>query len=160
MTFQIQPLPLDPFEALFALDDDALAERGARRVRADSYPGFPCRVTLEDAAPGEEVILANHLHQPANSPYRASHAVYVRAGARPARPAPGTVPDMLQRRTLALRGFDADGMMATADIVEGPDLAGCLDRVLSDPEIAYAHIHFAARGCYAARAVRAEEDRE
>ncbi|MEM7488951.1 MAG: DUF1203 domain-containing protein [Pseudomonadota bacterium] len=154
MTFQIHPLSAEPFAPLFEMSDDALAARGARRTVADAHPGFPCRVTLEDAAPGEEVILANHVHQPANTPYRASHAVYVRKGASPSRPAPGTVPDVLARRVLAVRGFDADGMMHAAEIVDGTALAAALEGMLSDDRVAYAHIHFAARGCFAARATR------
>ncbi|MEM7711850.1 MAG: DUF1203 domain-containing protein [Pseudomonadota bacterium] len=154
MTFQIHPLSADPFTPLFDLTDDDLAARGARRMVADSHPGFPCRVTLADAPVGEEVILANHVHQPANSPYRASHAVYVRRSARPSRPAPGAVPEVLSRRTLAVRGFDAAAMMRRAEIVEGADLSAALDAMLADEEIADVHIHFAARGCFAARATR------
>ena len=49
MSFVISGLPVDEFKPLFGLSDVALAERGVVRVRVDAKPGFPCRVTLEDA---------------------------------------------------------------------------------------------------------------
>ncbi len=79
--FQIQALPAAPFTPLFELPEDELAARGAVRRVADAKPGFPCRVSLADAEPGETVILAHYEHQPADSPFRASHAVYVRKDA-------------------------------------------------------------------------------
>jgi uncharacterized protein DUF1203 len=69
--FQISALPLDHFKELFSLDDESLVARGAKRYVADRTPGFPCRVSLEDAALGERVILAPFCHQPESSPYRA-----------------------------------------------------------------------------------------
>ena len=68
--FQISALPRDDFEKLFSLDDQSLANLGAKRYIADTKPGFPCRVSLEDAEPGERVILVPFVHQPADSPYR------------------------------------------------------------------------------------------
>ncbi len=46
-------------------------------------------------------------------------------------------------------------MIVAADLVEGQNLAGALDRLLADPATAYVHIHYAKFGCYAARADRA-----
>lgn len=155
MTFQITALPAEPFADLFALSDQDLADRLAVRVIADAKPGYPCRVSLADAEPGEELILVNHQHQAAASPYRATHAVYVRRGAAQAQPAIGEVPDQLRARTLSLRAFDADGMMVATDLAEGGVLAPALDRLLADPKAAYVHVHFARAGCYAARVDRA-----
>ena len=119
-------------------------------------PGAPCRVSLEDAEIGDEVLLVNYEHQPAPTPYRATHAVYLRRGAERRDPAPGTVPEMLGIRRLSVRGFDADHMMLSGDVVEGPDLAAHLRALFEDAQVAYAQIHFAGRGCFAARAERAE----
>ena len=68
MSFRIEGLAPDSFQPLFSLDDEALAGRGMRRQVADHKPGFPCRVSLEDAEPGEEVLLLNYEHHPADSP--------------------------------------------------------------------------------------------
>lgn len=154
MPFQIHPLPRRRFEPLFALSDAELAARGALRVRATSKPGFPCRISLADAEPGEEVILAHYEHQSANSPFRASHAVYLRPGAAEASLLPGEVPAMLRSRILSLRGFDTAGMLVTADLAEGGALEAPLQAMLDEPSVAYVHLHFAKPGCFAARVDR------
>ncbi|WGH77764.1 DUF1203 domain-containing protein [Jannaschia ovalis] len=155
MAFRIHPLPAAPFADLFVLEDGALAARNARRVTVTEKPGAPCRISLEDAEPGEDVLLVNHMHLDAASPYRACHAIYVRRGVAPARPARGAVPDSIASRYLALRALDADGMIRDAALTPGAEAAETLERFLSDPMVEQVHIYYAARGCYAARATRA-----
>lgn len=152
---QVQALAREPFAPLFAMSDAELASRGAVRRVADAQPGFPCRVSLVDAEPGETVILAHFEHQPAHSPFRASHAIYVRQDAEQALPSPGEVPKLLRLRTISLRGFDAAGMMIDADLVEGPALENAAERMLADPAVRYLHAHFAKPGCFACRIDRA-----
>ncbi len=154
MTFQISALSPAPFASLFGLDDDNLAAHHALRRVADG-PGFPCRVSLEDATPGETVLLINYEHQPAATPYRSRHAIWVREGAAQAFPEPGEVPGQLRSRLLAVRAFDAAGMIIAAEIVEGENLAPLAQQMLYDPAAAYLHLHFAKHGCYAARVDRA-----
>jgi len=155
MTFQVRPLPIEPFEPLFDMDDAELAARRAVRVVADAFPGYPCRVSLEDAEPGEQLILIHFEHQSADSPFRASHAVYVREGAQSAEPAPGIVPEVLQRRMLSLRAFDAQGMLIDADLTDGKAAAPLIETMFTNPKVAYLHAHYAKPGCYAARIDRA-----
>jgi hypothetical protein len=155
MSFLVRALPVAPFSALFALPDETLAVHGAVRRSADRQPGFPCRVSLRDAAPGETVLLVNYEHQPARSPFRSTYAIYVRQDATQAHPAPGEVPEMLRRRLLSVRAFDEAGMLLDADVVEGRGVEPVLDRLLAGPSTAYVHIHFARPGCYAARVDRA-----
>jgi uncharacterized protein DUF1203 len=153
MAFQIHGLPAAPFQPLFALDDAALADHRAVRRIADASPGYPCRVSLRDAEPGESLVLVNYEHHATTSPFRASHAVYVREHAERAVLAIGEVPVMLRSRLLSLRAFDAAGMLVAADVVDGRELEPALERLL--PAAAYLHIHFAKPGCYAALAVSA-----
>lgn len=155
MPFRVSGLPLAPFRPFFALGDAELRERCARRCRADDKPGFPCRVSLADAEPGEDLILLNWEHQPVRSPYRASGPIFVREAAQEARPEIGEVPQPLRLRLLSLRAYDAEGMIAEAEVVEGRDLEPLIERLLGRPEIAYLHAHYARRGCYAARIDRA-----
>ncbi len=155
MTFQILALDADDFAPLFTLDDAALAGQNARRMTVDSEPGFPCRVSLEEGRVGETVLLLNHCSQDAESPYRASHAIFVREGAPTAKPNPGDVPDVLSRRLLSVRGFDKDAMIQIADVIEGSKLAETLDAFFKNPTVDEIHIHNAMRGCYAAKARRA-----
>lgn len=154
MAYAVTCLPAEPFAPLFAMDDEDLAARGARRVVADAPLGFPCRVSLDDAAPGETLILVNYEHQPAATPFRASHAVFVREGVEPVATV-DAMPPALRRRLLSLRAFDADHMMIAADIVEGVDAGTLIARMFADPNIAYLHAHYAKWGCYAARIDRA-----
>jgi Protein of unknown function (DUF1203) len=153
MNFRIKALPLERFTHLFALDDAALAERGARRIVSDG--GAPCRVSLEDAGPGERLILTHFEHHAVDTPFRASHAIFVREGARQAVLSPGEVPAMLRTRMLSVRAFDTDGMMLDADVTDGGAVEGTIARLLGDPAVDYIHLHFAKQGCYAARVVRA-----
>ena len=153
MAFRITGLPAESFHELFALSDAELAARGAVRRIADAKPGFPCRISLTDAEPGDEVILTHFEHHAVASPFRASHAIYVREGAEPAVLAVGEVPVMLRSRLLSLRAFDAAGMLLEADVVDGRELDPVLDRMVQ--RAAYVHIHFAKPGCYAARAIAA-----
>lgn len=156
MTFRIHALPLAPFRPLFALDDAALETLGARRMTAGEPDSAPCRVSLVDAEPGERLILLSHRHlDEPSSPYRAEGPVFVRESAAEARPAPGEVPDILGRRLLSVRAYDADWMMTDADVVEGGDLAGRLMRWLEDGRVARIHMHTARRGCFMASAARA-----
>ncbi len=155
MTFQVRALPADPFRRLFSLSDEQLAGEGGRRMRVDAHPGYPCRVSLEDAAIGETVLLLNFTHHDAASPYRASHAIFVRDGAVEARPARGEVPDVLASRLLSLRAFNADGDMIGAEVAHGSRFAPAVARRFDDPQAAFVHIHNAGPGCYAARVDRA-----
>lgn len=155
MAFRITALDPVSFSPLFALSKAELAARGARRVVADASPGLPCRVSLADADPGETLMLVNYRHLGGNTPYAASHAIYVRAGAAQAHPAPGEVPEVLRRRLLSVRAYGADSLMADADVMPGETLAPALAALFARPEIAFVHIHNARPGCFAAAAIRA-----
>lgn len=156
MTFRIASLPLPPFQPLFALGDAALLALGARRMVAEAPHSAPCRVSLADAEPGEALILVNHRHlDDPSSPYRAEGPIFVRESAVEARPAPGDVPDMLGRRLLSVRAYDADWMMTDADVVEGRHLANQLAQWFSDEGVSRIHMHTARRGCFMAAAQRA-----
>ncbi|HTV74537.1 MAG TPA: DUF1203 domain-containing protein [Candidatus Acidoferrales bacterium] len=156
MAFRISGLPAAPFAHLFGLDDNALAEFGAIRYIADCKPGFPCRVTLEDVEPGDRVLLLHYVHQPANTPYRASHAIFVREGASLTASFIDEVPASLRTRLLSVRAFDANDMLVDADIIVGADLEALVARFFSKQVISYLHVHNAKAGCYAARVDRFE----
>ena len=155
MSFRITGLSPEPFLPLYGLDEAALAARGVLRYRVDKTPGFPDRVEMRDAEPGETVLLLNHVCQPADTPYRATHAIFVREGATQTYDEVGVVPEVLRRRLLSLRGFDARGMMLDADVVEGAEAEAVIVRLLDNPAIDYIHAHNAKRGCYAGRIARA-----
>jgi hypothetical protein len=155
MSFRIQGLPAEPFAPLFALSDQELAARGAvRRIADERKPGYPCRVSLTDSEPGNELILVNYGHHPVDSPYRMRFAVYVRKGEEPY-DAVDQVPEQLRLRKLAVRAWDADAMMVGHELVDGRELESAIDRLFANPEAKYLHVHFASPGCYAAKVERA-----
>ena len=152
MSFRITGLPVEPFAGLFDLSDEELKERGA--VRRVAEHGAPCRVSLTDAEPGDEVLLVNYEHHPVDSPYRMRFAIYVRRGEE-RYDAVDRVPEQLRNRMLAVRAFDANGMMVRWELSDGRELEQAIERLLAEPKAAYLHVHFAAPGCYAARVERA-----
>ena len=157
MTYSITGLSPDSFAPLFALDYDALTAQGAVRTIATASRGFPCRVSLEDAREGEQLILLHHTSHDVPTPYRSAYAIYVRQGAAQAGPFIDTTPPVFAGRPLALRGFGADRMLKDAKLAL-PDRADEAIRALfDDPCIAYIDVHNAAHGCFAARAHRHEE---
>ena len=151
MPFRITGLSPDPFRPLFGLSDPELAAKGVRRYVADSKPGFPDRVEMRDAEPGESLLLLNYTHQPADTPYRASYAIFVIEGAKERYDQIDTVPAVMRSRTLSLRGFNKDNFLVTADLAEGVSLESAIDRFFADSNVAYIHAHYAKPGCYAAR---------
>lgn len=155
-SFRITGLSPDPFRQLFTMTDEQLNQLGARRVIADDAR-MPCRVSMAHAAVGEELLLLNYEHQPANTPYRSTHAIYVRklALANEAFDAINIVPDVMSSRLLAIRAFDALHMMIDAEVCEGTEAAQMFERFLSNPNTCYLHVHNARRGCYAGRVERA-----
>ncbi len=155
LSFRISALPREPFEALFKLDELELAKLGIRRRIAKEKPGYPCRVSLEDAEVGESLLLLPYEHHPVDGPYRASGPIYVREAARQAVPAVNEVPELLRSRLLSLRAYGATGMMRDAAVVEGTQLEGALEACFADPKVAYVHLHNARPGCFMARVDRA-----
>jgi hypothetical protein len=155
MKFHISGLDPTPFQPLYGLSDAKLAARSALRYRVNESPGFPDRIELRDLAPGESALLVNYVHQPADTPYRASHAIFVREGAKVPSLFVNEVPEVMQRRMLSLRAFDDGHLMADAVLTDGREAQGAIERLLGNPEIAYIQAHYAQRGCYAARIERA-----
>jgi hypothetical protein len=155
MNFQIHALPEESFAPLFALPDDALRARGIRRVVADGRSGYPCRVSLQDATEGERLLLLPHRHHDVDTPYRACGPIYVRESATQAAPEVDAVPALLRTRLLSLRAYDARGMMAWAEVVEGARVEDGIAWLFAIDRVDYLHIHYAKPGCYACRVVRA-----
>ena len=154
MNFRITGLAAERFAHLFALSDADLAAHGAiRRIADERTPGYPCRISLTDSRPGDELLLVNYEHHAVESPYRMRFAIYVRKGEE-TYDRVGDVPEQLRMRTLAVRAFDAEGMMVGWELVEGRELEAAIERLFANERAAYLHVHFAAPGCYAARVER------
>ncbi|TYC72286.1 DUF1203 domain-containing protein [Stappia sp. BW2] len=150
--FQIEPLPASEFTHLNSLSDAELAQEGIQVHISDG--AFPCRVSLADVAKGTRVYLMNFEHQPGASPYRSRHAIFVAEGAEEYHPDPDTVPDAVAKRLLSVRAFNRADEIVDAEVVEGRELAGVIASFFENPHVNYIHLHFARRGCYAAKVTR------
>lgn len=155
MTYTITGLAPEPFAELIAASDEALSAQGAVRVVATAKPGFPCRVTLEDAEPGERLILLNHVSHDVATPYRSSYAIYVRERATARAVCHSESPPVFEGRPIALRGFGADGMLKAAALALPGEADAKIRALFAVSDIAYIHAHNAAHGCFAARIDRA-----
>ncbi|MBP6011442.1 MAG: DUF1203 domain-containing protein [Alphaproteobacteria bacterium] len=155
MNFQISGLSPAPFEHLFGLSDEELKHYNAKRYVAETKPGFPCRITLEDAEPGETLLLVPHAHQTSATAYASKGPIFVRECNRPTAKHMNEIPDQLKVRLMSLRAYDKTGMILDADMVDGKDLQPLIERFFANRDVAYVHAHFARRGCYAALIERA-----
>lgn len=147
-SFQIEGIDYPIVEHFFQFNDEELAEFGAIRQWADQKPGFPCRVSLEDAEPGEELILFPFKHHDVDSPYQATGPIYVRKGAKSAQLQKNELPKMLEHRLLSLRGYNSSGMMLKAETINGNNLKTTINELFGDQSIHYIQIHNAGPGCY------------
>lgn len=154
MAFRVVGLDPGPFLDLYGLPEAALAARRARRIVVEASPGVPDRASLRDLPVGATALLVHHVHQPAESPFHASHAVYVEEGAMSARIVEGRLPRVMRRRLLSLRAFDREGMLVEADVAEGEAAAPVIERMLAGARVDVVHAHFARPGCFAARIER------
>ena len=155
MNFRISGLSPEPFRHLYGASDEELALRAVIRYVADKKPGFPDRIGMRDVEIGERVLLLNHVCQPANTPYRASHAIFVHERAEAAWDRVGEVPEVMKIRPLSLRAFDARHMMIDADLAEAEQVEPIIRRLLENPAVAYIHAHYAKRECYSGKIERA-----
>jgi hypothetical protein len=137
-------------------DEELKCRRVVRRV-VDSKPGFPCRVTLEDADIGETVFLLNFEHLPGQSPYRSVGPIFVRESAAQSYSRKNEIPAVLRvsNRLFSMRAYDHEDMLVAAEVIEPAEVDQSIQRLFNDARLAYIHVHNARPGCYACRIDRA-----
>ena len=150
MTYRIEGLSRAHFAHLFAMTDTELAAQNAVRVTATG-PGFPCRVSLEDAKAGEQLILLNYTSHDVATPYRSAYAIYVREDAGEIASLVDATPPVFEGRPLGLRAFDRTGMLRNAALALPGQADAKIRELFADDNIAYIHAHNAAHGCFSAR---------
>lgn len=155
MSYRITGLDREQFAGLFEMDDAALAEQGAVRLTAAADKGWPCRISLEDAKAGEELILINYLSHDVTTPYRSAYAIYLRPKAEEAAEYVDETPPVFEGRPMAFRAFDNDGMLRSAALASPGHADTKIRELFASDEIAYIHAHNAAYGCFSAKVERA-----
>ena len=154
MGFRISGLSPEPFRHLYGLSNEELEREGVKRYVADKRPGFPDRIEMRDADIGQRLLLLNHVCQPADTPYRATHAIFIREGAEETYDRIDEVPQVMRIRLLSLRAYDSSDMMVDADVVDGREIETIIGRLFGNAQVAYIHVHNAKRGCYSGRIER------
>lgn len=154
MSFRIVGLAPEAYAHLWRASAQELEQVGARRMVVTEKPGAPCRVSLDDAEIGEDVILLSHEHQPNATAYRQQGPIFIRDIGRRFDQA-NSIPPAFARRPLSLRAFDDAHMMVDAELTDGAEAGGLIERLLANPAVAYIHAHYARRGCYAGLIERA-----
>ena len=151
MGFRITGLSAEPFRHLYGLTDAELAALGVLRYPVDGSSAYTDRIEMRDARAGETVLLLNHVCQPADTPYRATHAIYIREGAEETYVGVDEVPETMLTYLQSLRAFDEAGMLVESEVAMGEEVKPAIERLFENPRTAYIHAHNARPGCYAAR---------
>lgn len=154
MAFVLSGLDPVQFQDVIRSSDAELEARGMRRMRVDKAGSFPCRVSLEDAALGEEVVLLPYVHQPTDSPYRASGPIFVRHAAKAPVRIVDAIPPYLSTRLLSVRAYNSRDEIIDAEVVPGETAGATFRRLLATDTAAYLHVHFARYGCFGCRVDR------
>lgn len=152
--FKIHAIKSKLVKHLFQESDSELHKKNCRSILVDEKPGYPCRISLEDAEIGEVVIAVSFNHHDVNSPYRASGPIFIRDKVVTADLRVNEVPKMLHHRLLSIRAYDSKHIMIDASTVEGENLKQEIRLLFQNSSIQYMHIHNAGPGCYNCRVER------
>ncbi len=153
--FIARGLEASQFSHLFDRTEEELASVVARICTVDEPGSFPCRVSLVDAEVGEMVALLPFAHHDVESPYRASGPIFVRRNAETASLNVNEVPEVLVRRLLSFRAYDAAGFMVGCEVSQGSEAERVIQRLFAREDAYYIHVHNARPGCFACRIDRA-----
>jgi hypothetical protein len=151
MSFRVSGLSAELFRPLFALGASELAQRGMERRVTEEGADYPCRVSLDVAAPGETVLLLPYEHQSARSPYRGVGPIFVREAARERFDRTDEIPQQMRPRLMSVRAYDARHFIVSADVSPGLELESLIARFFERTEVSYLHVHHARWGCYVCR---------
>ena len=134
---------------------DGYGNTDLQPIHVDEQPGYICRHCLEDPAVGESVYLVSYSPFDRPRPYRSVGPIFVHATGCTRYDRHAELPRSLKHRLLSFRAYRADDRMAMSDVATGVDADAMLDRLLSDPDVAYVDIHNARPGCFNCRVYRA-----
>ena len=147
MNFKFFPLDHLQYQHLFKLNDEELAEKNIIKQIVKKFPGTPCRVTLEDAEIGEEVLLFSYNHLDGQSPYNSTGAIFIR-NKTTINYKPNEIPRMISCRLQSVRAYDSNKMMIFADVIEGNLLSEKIPEIFNDLKVEFIHMHNAKPGCF------------
>lgn len=136
------------FNHLFNLSQEELSEKGMLKMIVDEKPGYPCRVTLEDAEIGEEVLLIPFEYHQTDSPYKGIGPIFIRKDAEKVELDINEIPEMLFKRLQSIRVYDKNGMMIAAKTLNGEEIKKEIRMIFKNELASYIQIHNANPGCF------------
>jgi hypothetical protein len=152
MSFRLTGLSPEQFRPLFGKSEAELEAAGVARLRAQE--GSLCRVTLEDAGVGENILLLTYEHVAAPSPYRSAGPIFVREGDHRQAEIVGRIPQQLRDRRFSIRAYDDRDWIVDSAVGPGSELEILIERFFENSAVRYLHLHHAGHGCFAARVDR------
>ena len=143
--FAISALPAEVLDVVRATGVDA---SGSPVEQVEATGGEPLRCCLQDAHPGEPLLLFGYRPPTADGPYREVGPVFAHAD-----PCSGYVGNGYPRdwlgRPQVLRAYDARGWIHPATRVhDGSDPEGMIAAVLGEPGVVEVHSRNVAYGCF------------
>ena len=153
-SFKVLALPEAVADRVRRLRSDDHGNDGIDFTVADRKPGYPCRVCLEDAEPGEPMLLFSYSPFNRPRPYRNIGPIFIHGDRCSPYRDSGAVPSQLRHRLLALRAYDESDLMVGADIVDGTEVEALIQRLFGDSRAKYIHVHNARAGCFACQLER------
>ena len=155
-----------PAIRIVPLDSDRARALRARRVDdfGNSMPvrrmtdgGYPCRHCLQDIDEGSDLLLLAYSPFPAPGPYSEVGPIFICAGNCTAYRETDRLPGIVTDRLVTVRAYDGANeiIYGTADVVDGAEAQGPVERLLARPDTAYVHIRTARNGCFLCEVRRA-----
>ena len=123
-------------------------------VTADGKPGYPCRISLQDAEVGEKLYLFSHSPFSTANPYRETGPVFVRKNANPAVLEKNQIPEVAKSRSIVVRAYDAVGTMVAASQAETGDIADTIKNFFAEEAVEFVHLRAVVSGCFLCEARR------
>ncbi|HEX4701984.1 MAG TPA: DUF1203 domain-containing protein [Pseudonocardiaceae bacterium] len=146
-TFRVEPIPASTLDRIRSTGRDEAGNEPRERV--DIEGGSPLRCCLRDANPGERMLLIAHTPPGVTGPYAERGPVFVHAEPCDGYADTDSYPAGLTHRRQIVRGYDHNGNMATATVVEdGLAAERELVELFARPDIRVAHVRNVAAGCY------------
>ena len=147
MSFLIDAIPTERLDAIRDAGADDAGDAFKPFVNADP-DGAPLRCCLREARTGERLALIAYRPDGTAGAYREIGPVFVHADRCSGYPEPDAYPAEFRPRRQVLRGYDDEGRIIDAVIVEGEHAEDGIDHLLSNPAVATVHSRNVLYGCY------------
>ena len=105
---------------------------------------------MRDAEIGESLILVNHITINGQTPYAASHAIFILEGAEKTLLCFKRNSEGNASQAFVFTGFDHDNIIVDATLAEGDSIKFDIQKLFQLPQVEKIHAHYALRGCFAA----------